>query len=134
MTTKETTHDNTNSEIQEANLHTEEHAVGPHIPLIQGEQVWGPISNVSLTTFVFLILVSVLAFFGKKALKSNKPSKLKLFLLTFVKFFDDQLRDAFGEKELSRKYFPLVVGMFFIIFFGNLMGLVIDWFGMSVLP
>lgn len=109
-------------------------ATGPHIPLIQGETVWGPISNVSVTTFVFLIIIIGVAFFAKRALKSEKKSKIKLFFLTFLKFFDDQLRDAFGDKETARKYFPLVVGMFSVIFFGNLFGLVIDWIGMSILP
>ena len=113
--------------------HAEVH-VWPHIPLIQGEQVWGPISNVSLTTMLFLLIVSITAFVANKALRKNKKSKLKLFFLTFVKFFDDQLRDAFGDKEESRKYYGVIVGMFFLILFGNLLGLVIDWFGLSVTP
>lgn len=74
---------------------TEEHHEGPHIPLIQGEQVWGPITNVSITTMVFLVIVVIVSFFANSALKKNKKSKLKLFFLTFVKFFDDQMRDAF---------------------------------------
>jgi F0F1-type ATP synthase membrane subunit a len=68
-------------------------------------------------------------------LQHNKKSKLKLFFLTFIKFFDDQLRDAFdGNKSRARQYYPLIVGMFFIILFGNLFGLVVDWFGLSVVP
>jgi F-type H+-transporting ATPase subunit a len=89
---------------------------------------------VSLTTIVFFFIVTATALVAKNALKKNKKSKLKLFFLTFVKFFDDQLRDAFGNKKESRKYFGVIVGMFFIILFGNLFGLVIDWFGMSVVP
>jgi len=80
-------------------------ANGPHIPLIQGETVWGPISNVSITSFVFLIIVCVIAFFANTALKQEKNSKLKLFFLTFTKFFDDQLRQAFDDKQAARKYF-----------------------------
>lgn len=77
----------------------------------------------------------VVGFFAKSALENNKKSKLKLFFLTFTKFFDDQLRDAFdGDKQKARKYYPLIVGMFFLILFGNLFGLVIDWFGLSVMP
>lgn len=148
MTTTQTNHDNTldtlEAQTHEVNTSAEhttddvhastEHHAGPHIPLIQGEQVWGPISNITITTFLFLIIVSVVSLMANKALKNNKKSKLKLFFLTFVKFFDDQLRDAFGNKKESRKYYTLVVGMFFIILFGNLFGLVIDWFGMSILP
>ena len=108
---------------------------GLHIPLIQGEYVYGAITNITLTIFIFLIIVIVVGFFAKSALENNKKSKLKLFFLTFTKFFDDQLRDAFdGDKQKARKYYPLIVGMFFLILFGNLFGLVIDWFGLSVMP
>lgn len=115
-------------------LVTETHHEGPHIPLIQGETVYGAISNVTITSFIFLLIVTFVALKAKKALEKNKKSKLKLFFLTFIKFFDDQLRDAFGDKTQARKYFPVIVGMFFLILFGNLLGLIIDWFGLSVMP
>jgi F-type H+-transporting ATPase subunit a len=89
---------------------------------------------VSITTLLFLLIVSVVAYIARNALKENKKSKLKLFFLTFIKFFDDQLRDAFGNKTESRKYYGIIVGMFFVILFGNLLGLIIDWFGLSVAP
>jgi len=108
---------------------------GLHIPLIQGEYVYGPITNITITLIIFWIIVFLLGLYGRHILKNNKKSKLKLFFLTFTKFFDDQLRDAFdGDKKRARQYYPLIVGMFFIILFGNLFGLVVDWFGMSVLP
>lgn len=122
-----------NAELHAAETHAEAHQ-GPHIPLIQGETVWGPISNVSITSFIFLIGVLIVSLMARAALKSSKPSKLKLAVLTYVKFFDDQLRSAFGDKSESRKYFGLVVGMFSLIFFGNLFGLLIDWVGLSVVP
>jgi F-type H+-transporting ATPase subunit a len=133
MTSQETTYTQNNTELYEEAAHTETHS-GPHIPLIQGETVWGPISNVSITTFVFLVGVSIISVIARNVLKSQKSSKLKLAVLTYVKFFDDQLRDAFGDKSESRKYFGLVVGMFTLIFFGNLFGLLIDWVGLSILP
>ncbi|MDA9129111.1 F0F1 ATP synthase subunit A [Candidatus Gracilibacteria bacterium] len=108
---------------------------GLHIPLIQGETVFGAISNTTVTIFIFLLIVTVVGVIARNVLRDNKKSKLKLFFLTFTKFFDDQLRDAFdGDKQKARKYYPLVVGMFFLILFGNLFGLVIDWFGLSVVP
>lgn len=51
-----------------------------------------------------------------------------------MQFADTYLRDSFGDKKTARKYFPLIVGMFFIIFFGNMLGLLIDWAGMSISP
>lgn len=84
---------------------------------------------------MFLVIVTLVAVYARFVLKNNKKSKLKLFFLTFTKFFDDQLRDAFdGDKKKARQYYPLIVGMFFLILFGNLFGLIIDWFGLSVLP
>jgi F0F1-type ATP synthase membrane subunit a len=44
------------------------------------------------------------------------------------------MRESFATKKESRKYYALIVGMFSIILFGNLFGLIIDWFGMSVTP
>ena len=108
---------------------------GLHIPLIQGEYVFGPITNITLTIIIFLFIVVWVGFMARSALVNNKKSRLKLFFLTFTKFFDDQLRDAFdGDKKKARKYYPLIVGMFFLILFGNLFGLIIDWFGMSIVP
>lgn len=108
---------------------------GLHIPLIQWEYVYGPITNITITIIIFALITFVLWLTARYILKHDKKSRLKLFFLTFIKFFDDQLRAAFdGDKKRARQYFPLIVWMFFIIFFWNLFGLIIDWFGMSVIP
>lgn len=108
---------------------------GLHIPLIQGEYVYGPITNITLTILLFLIIIIFVSVYAKYVLQNNKKSKLKLFFLTFTKFFDDQLIDAFdGNRSKARKYYPLIVGMFFLILFWNLLGLIVDWIGMSIFP
>jgi len=135
MATTQITSENTEWMLMEGDvIHTSQEHSGPHIPLIQWETVYGPISNTTLTSLLFLIIVTIVGVLAKKTLKSEKKSKLRLSILTFVKFFDDQLREAFGSKEKSRKFYPLVVGMFVLIFFGNMLGLVIDWFGLSIAP
>ena len=106
---------------------------GLHIPLIQWETVWWPISNVTITLIVFLVMVCVFAFFANRALKSDKKSTLRTFVLNYLHFFDTYLRDSFGwDKKFTRKFFPLIVGFFTIIFFGNLFWLLIDWAGLSI--
>ena len=106
-----------------------------HVPTIQWEQVWGPISNTVVTTFVFLFIVIIFAFFAKRALKSTKKSRLKLWVLSFVKFFDNFLSEGFwDDKKTAREFFPLIVWFFIIILWGNLFGLIVDWFGTSVSP
>jgi F0F1-type ATP synthase membrane subunit a len=118
--------------LEESEVHASEEHSGPHIPLIQGETVYGPITNITLTIIIFLGMVSLFAFFAKRALTSAKKSKLRTGVLTYVQFADRYLRDTFGDKKSARTVFPLIVGMFTIIFFGNLFGLLIDWVGMSI--
>lgn len=125
--------ENLSQEVSEELHATEEHA-GPHIPSIQWEPVYWFISNTTVTTFLFLIIVSVISFCANRALKNNSKSRLKQFFLSFVKFFDTYLRDSLGDKGFSRKYYALVVGIFIIVFFWNLLGLMIDWLGAWVSP
>jgi F0F1-type ATP synthase membrane subunit a len=113
--------------IENNSAHAAVEHVGPHIPAIQWEQVFWFISNTSITTIAFAILVIIFTFFANRVLKNDKKSKLKTWVLTFIKFFDEYLRDSFDWKTTARKYLPLVVWIFVIIFFGNLFGLAIDW-------
>jgi F-type H+-transporting ATPase subunit a len=121
------------SVVDQTHAETEVHT-GPHIPAIQWETVYGIISNTTITTLVLLFIVSIVSFFANRALKSSKKSRLKLFFLNYIKFFDNYLRESLGDKVFARKYFMLVVGIFSVVFFGNLLGLIVDWFGASVSP
>jgi F0F1-type ATP synthase membrane subunit a len=100
---------------------TETHHSGPHIPTIQGEQVYGPISNTVVTTFLFFVITILISLAANRALKSEKTSRLKLGFLTFIKYFDTFLRDGFGDKKMAREFFPLIAGFFVIIFGGNML-------------
>lgn len=117
----------TNKEVQ-----TEQH-VWPHIPKIQWETVYGPISNTNVATFLFLILVVIFSVFAKKALKKEN-SKLKVAVLDFISILDKNILDSFHDKKFSRAFFPLVAWFFVIILFGNLFWLLIDWAGASISP
>ena len=105
----------------------------PHIPKIQWEQVYWPISNTSIATLLFLIIVIIFSVLAKKSLNKTK-SKYKMALLNIISFIDKYLKDSFGDKEFARKFFPLIAWIFFIILFWNLFGLVIDWLWSSVSP
>lgn len=120
--------ENTNTE------HTTEAHIWPHIPKIQWEQVSWYISNTVVTTFAFFIIVLIVSILWNRALKSDKPSRLKQFFLNFLGYFDTYLIEAFWDKKFARNYYALVVGIFSIIFFWNLFWLAIDWLGMSVSP
>ena len=124
----------TNTENNIVETHAETQHEWPHIPSLQWENIAYGISPTTITTLIFAILVIIFAFFANKNLKSNKKSRLKTGVLTYLKFADDYLRGAFGDKSIARKYFPLVVWIFSIILFGNLFGLIIDWIGASITP
>lgn len=112
---------NINNTIETQEIHN-----WPHVPKIQWEQVWWPITNTSITTFLFLILVIFFSVFANRALKEQN-SKLKTVLLNILWSIDKYVVDTFHEKAFSRALFPLIVWIFFTILFANLFGLVIDW-------
>lgn len=99
----------------------------PHIPQIQWETVYGPISNTTITTFLFLIIVLIFSLYWNKVLKSDKKSKFKMFLITSIRTLDNYLKDSFADKKFARLYFPLIVWIFSIILFWNLLWLIVDW-------
>ena len=126
--------EHTNIENNMIEDHTETVHVWPHIPAIQWKQLGYGISTTTLTLILFTVFIVIFSIIWNKVLKNTKKSKLRTGLLTFIKFFDDYLRDTFGKKEVARKYFPLVVWIFIIIFAWNLFGLAIDWLSISVSP
>ncbi len=113
--------------------HTEVHH-GPHIPAIQWEKISDNtfISNTNVTTFIFLIFVIIFSFFWNSALKSKKRTRLKLMLITYMEAAYNYLTDAFGNKEDAKNFFPMVIGIFTIILFGNVFWIVIDWLASSI--
>jgi len=91
--------------------------------------VYGPVSNTNITTGVFLVLVIIFTIFARLALKKEK-SLLKTALLNTVGLLDSHMTDSFGgDKKFARRFFSLLAGIFVIILFGNLFGLLIDWAG-----
>ncbi len=120
------------TETQNNKLQTETHVAWPHIPKIQWEQVYWPISNTNVATFIFLILVFIFWIFAKSALKKEK-SRLKTAILNIVWALDKNVIESFHwEKKFARKAFPVVWGFFIIILFWNLFWLIIDWLWNSV--
>lgn len=98
----------------------------PYIPGIQWNQVYGLISNTVISTFLFLILIVIFSLLAKKVIK-NKWGKLKIFFLSSIDFFYKYLKDSFWDKQVARRYFPFIIGVFLIILLGNLFWLIIKW-------
>lgn len=112
--------------------HSEQH-VWPHIPKIQWEAVYWPISNTNIASFIFLILVLIFWIFAKRAIKKDN-SKLKTACLNIVWALDKEFSESFHDKVFARSYLPLIWWFFVIILFWNLFWLIIDWAWASVSP
>lgn len=125
--------ENNTTIIEAAETHSEVHS-WPHIPKIQWESVYGFITNTTITIIIFFFMILFVSILGNRALKKQKKSKLKTFFLNFLGFFDKYIIDSFWDKKFARKYFPVIVGLFFIIFFWNIFWLLIDWVGASISP
>ncbi len=121
------------SNSSEVATHAETTHEWPHIPKIQWEQVYWPISNTNIATFAFFVIVLIFSIFANRALK--KPtSKLKSAVLHLVWTLDSYMSDAFDDKKFTRSYFPLIWSFFIVILFWNLFWLIIDWAGSSISP
>ena len=111
------------------NTHAEVHH-GPHIPEIQWKKmdIWIPgVSTITITTMLFALLVFLFVMKARSLLKTDKKSRLKAGIISFVKFFDKYLIDSFENKKTARKKYSLIVWVFSIVLFGNLFWLIIDW-------
>lgn len=119
--------ENQNNEVQT------EHSSQLHIPAIQGEKIYGPVSNTNVAMFIFFLIVLVFSLYAKKAL-SKENSKLKTWLLHLLGTLDKNMSDTLESKTFARSYFTLIAGFLVVILFGNLFGLIIDWLWMSISP
>lgn len=118
--------------IENKEFQTEKH-VWPHIPKIQWEHIYWPISNTNITSFLFLIIILIVWIFAKNALKKEN-SKLKIACLNIVWILDKEFNEAFHDKKFARAYLPLIWWFFIIILFWNLFWLLIDWIWISISP
>lgn len=122
------------TEIQNKKIvNTEVKHEWPHIPKIQGEQVYWPITNTNIATFMFLIIVLIFSIFVNRALK-NEKSKLRSAVLNFVDILYKYMYDSLNDRKFTVAFFPLIWWIFIIILFWNLFWLIIDWLGSSISP
>ncbi len=108
--------------------------IGPHIPSLSGESLGIHIGPIEVTTTVFstwilmvvvFVVVAILYFAVKQ-----KKSRIKSFGKNFVRRLDNAFTDLIGDREVARKFFPVIGGFFVFIFMANMLGLVFDWIGL----
>lgn len=117
---------------------TETHATtghaGPHIPQARGEVIEGlavfgiPVTNVILSTWIFMALFFVLIATFYTAIRTDKLPRLKAFGLDVVNRIFSYVSSLLGNVQIARKYMWLLGGLIVVIFVGNLFGLILDLF------
>ena len=76
------------------------------------------ITNSMLTLFLVNIILFALAIYIKKG-SGLIPSRLQVITESIFGFFNSSLEPAFGDKETARKFLPLIMTLFLVIFFAN---------------
>ena len=71
-----------------------------------------------LTLFLVNIILLALAIYIKKG-SGLIPSRLQVITESIFGFFNSSLEPAFGDKETARKFLPLIMTLFLVIFFAN---------------
>ena len=125
-------------ELMKSELKTEEYKAetsheGPHIMWLKADYLPGlPITTTNFTSILFLFLILALALYAKSVV-TRLWGGLRTAIVSFVDVSYQFLIDSFdGDRAYARKYYPLIMWVFVVILFGNLFGLVIDWFGFSI--
>lgn len=108
----------------------------PHIPTLQGEVIpWWDfsvlwidfhITNTVLSTWIFILILLVIAFLFNRALK-KKSSVLKstgIWLVSTIRKFSF---DFMGNEKFSNKILFLTWWLFLFVVLANIYWLVIDW-------
>lgn len=97
-----------------------------HIALAPGElfSLWGiPVTNTLITTWVVVVLLTLVAVFVGRSLKLV-PSKVQIVFETVISFTLQYMEEVLENRKLARAYLPLILTLFFFILLANLLGLI----------
>ena len=84
-----------------------------------GKEGWIP--DAAIMTLLLLLLIAVLFPLAAKRFQRDRPSKVQSFLELIVSFLRDLADETIGHG--SRRYLPIIGGLFLFIAMGNLFGL-----------
>lgn len=110
-----------------------EHAAGPHIPAPKGDIIHGwdiagiHITNTIFSTWIFMVLLTVLIGVFSVAIRTDRFPRLKAFGLDITERILAYTTGLLGDRGIAKRYVWLLGGLMIIIFLGNLYGLMLDW-------
>ena len=84
-----------------------------------GKEAWIP--DAAIMTLLLLLVIAILFPLAARRFHRDKPSKVQSFLEMIVSFLNDLAEETIGHG--SRRYLPIIGGLFLFIALGNLFGL-----------
>lgn len=81
-----------------------------------------PITNSMLMTYLAGIVLLIIAYFSTRKL-ALIPKGFQNFMETIIEFLFNTANDVIGDREQTKKYFPLLATIFLFILFNNWLGL-----------
>ena len=84
-----------------------------------GKEAWIP--DAAIMTLLLLLVIAILFPLAARRFNRDRPSKVQSFLELITSFVRDLVEETVGHG--SRKYLPIVGGLFLFIAMGNLFGL-----------
>jgi len=101
----------------------EEGGISIHLAAEQVFTLFGvPITNTLMTSWLTMVVIAVLAIFVGRNIKEIPGRIQGFFELTFSTIIDF-MEETLESKELTRKYFPLIMSIFLFVLLTNLIGL-----------
>ncbi len=99
------------------------HESGIHVAIAAerlGEFLGIPVTNALVASWIVVIFLIVLALLVGRRLKMI-PGRLQSVFEHMVEFIYDYVADTLENREMARKYFPLIVTIFLFVWIANLM-------------
>jgi F-type H+-transporting ATPase subunit a len=84
-----------------------------------GKEAWIP--DAAIMTLLLLLVIAIVFPLAARRFHRDKPSKVQSFLEMIVSFLNDLAEETIGHG--SRRYLPIIGGLFLFIAMGNLFGL-----------
>ncbi len=131
--TTETTHLEGATSTHETTTHATTEHTGPHIPSSKWEiingftVVWFPVTNIILSTWIFMVLFFVLISVFYIAITTKTLPRVRAFGLDVVNRIFSYATSLLGSAQMARRYMWLLGGLMVVVFVGNIFGLILDW-------
>ena len=85
---------------------------------------WGfPVTNSFLTVVIIGLVIVIGALLFKKSMNFSKPKRLQVALEMIVETMNEFFEGIAGDKEVARRFMPIVVTAFFFVLIPNWIGL-----------